>query len=71
MTTTRTTVSFKCSCGSPNFDMPRNPKASDQIRCTKCGATARHGDLMRQATAQVAAAVQKKMKEVFRKAGFK
>jgi hypothetical protein len=51
--------------------MSRNPKASDRVRCRKCGATGKNGDVMRQAMAQVAAAVQKQVKDAFRKAGFK
>lgn len=66
-----TQVGVKCSCGSDKFEMPRNPKASDTIKCSKCGASGRYGDVMRQATSQVKTAVEKQLKDVLRKAGFK
>lgn len=69
MTTTQ--VGIKCSCGSDKFEMPKNPKASDTIKCAKCGASGKYGDVMGQATKQAAAAVQKQLKDAFRKAGFK
>ena len=69
MTTTQ--VGIKCSCGSNKFEMPKNPKGSDIIKCAKCGASGKYGDVMHQATSQTAAAVQKQLKDAFRKAGFK
>ena len=65
MTTTQ--VGIKCSCGSDKFEMPKNPKASDMIKCAKCGASGKYGDVMRQAKS----AVEKQLKDAFRKAGFK
>lgn len=71
MTTTTTKVGIKCSCGSSKFEMPKNPKASDTITCVKCGASGKHGDVMRQATQQIKTAVEKQWKDALRKAGFK
>ncbi len=71
MTTTTTQVAIKCSCGSSQFEMPTNPKASDTIKCAKCGASGKHGDVMRQAKKQITSAVEKQLKDAFRKAGFK
>ena len=64
-------ISFKCSCGSDKFDMPSNPKASDPIKCAKCGATGKYGDVMGQAKKQAVSAVEKQLKDALRKAGFK
>ena len=58
MTTTTTQVAIKCSCGSSQFEMPKNPKAMDTITCAKCGASGKHGDVMRQAKKQITAAVE-------------
>jgi hypothetical protein len=46
MATSRVTV--VCTCGGDKFDMPKNPKASDTIRCTKCGEEGLCGDVMSQ-----------------------
>lgn len=64
-------ISVKCSCGSSKFEMPNNPKASDTIKCAKCGATGKYGDVMGQAKKQAASAVEKQLKDALRKAGFK
>ena len=69
VTTTR--VGIKCSCGSTKFEMPKNPKASETINCAKCGASGKYGDVMRQAKSQAKSAIEKQLKDVFRKAGFK
>lgn len=66
-----TQVGVQCSCGSDQFEVPRNPKASDTIKCARCGASGKYGDVMGQATAQAQAAVEKHFKDAFRKAGFK
>jgi hypothetical protein len=65
------TIALKCSCGSTKFEMPSNPKDSDTIKCAKCGATGKYGNLMRDATRQAKALVEKQLKEALRKAGFK
>lgn len=64
-------IAVKCSCGSEKFEMPKNPKATDTIKCAKCGASGKYGDVMRQAKSQAVSAIQKQLKDVFRKAGFK
>jgi hypothetical protein len=51
--------------------MPKNPKASDTIKCSRCGASGTYGDVMRQATSQAKTAVEKQLKDMLRKAGFK
>ena len=33
----RSRVTIECTCGSTNFDMPKEPKPNDMIRCTQCG----------------------------------
>ncbi|MDH4907268.1 ECs_2282 family putative zinc-binding protein [Xanthomonas axonopodis pv. ricini] len=66
-----TQIGVKCSCGSDKFEMPTHPKASDKIRCSKCGASGTYGEVMRQATSQAKTAVEKKLKEMLRRAGFK
>jgi hypothetical protein len=71
MTTTTSKVAIKCSCGSSQFEMPKNPKASDTITCVRCRKIGRHGDIMRQAEKQITSAVEKQLKDAFRKAGFK
>lgn len=65
------TVSFKCKCGSDQFKIPSTRRPSDVITCAKCGASGRYGDVLRSAQAQVTSAVEKKLKDVFRKSGFK
>ncbi len=69
MSTSQITV--KCSCGSDKFEIPSNPRASDTIKCAKCGATGKYGDVMGQAKKQAVSAVQKQLKDALRKAGFK
>lgn len=64
-------ISVKCSCGSDKFEMPSNPKAIDTIKCAKCGATGKYGDVMGQAKKQVVSSVEKQLKDALRKAGFK
>jgi len=66
-----TQIGVKCSCGSNKFEMPKNPKASDRIKCSKCGASGTYGNVMRQATSQAKTTVGKHLKDMFRKAGFK
>jgi hypothetical protein len=51
--------------------MPENPKSSDIIKCAKCGASGRYGEVIEQAQRQITAAVEKQLKDAFRKAGFK
>jgi hypothetical protein len=68
---TTTNVGIKCSCGSDKFEMPENPKDSDLIKCAKCGASGKYGDVMGQAKAQVKAAMEKEFKDMFRKTGFR
>lgn len=69
MSTTR--VGFKCSCGSDKFEIPENPRAADAIKCAKCGASGKYGDVMDQAKAQVKSAFEKQLKDALHKAGFK
>ncbi|WP_426161626.1 hypothetical protein [Pseudoduganella sp. R-34] len=47
--------------------MPKNPKPSDIVKCIKCGASSKHGELMKEATRLAKAAIDKKMREVFKK----
>lgn len=61
----------RCSCGSDKFEMPQSPKAHDTIKCAKCGATGKYGDVMAQAKKQTVSAVEKQLKDALRKAGFK
>lgn len=68
---TATQVGIRCSCGSEKFEVPRNPKASDMIKCARCGASGTYGNVMGQATAQATSIMQRHLKDVFRKAGFK
>lgn len=68
---TTTNVGIKCSCGSDKFEMPKNPKDSDIIKCAKCGASGKYGEVMRQAKSQIKASMEKELKDMFRKAGFK
>ncbi len=69
MSTSKITV--RCSCGSDKFEMPTNPKAGDTIKCAKCGATGKYGDVVGQAEKQAVSAVEKQLKHALRKAGFK
>jgi len=71
MTTTTAQASIKCSCGNDKFEMPKNPKPSDIIKCARCGASGRHDQIMRQASQQIKNAVEKRLIDAFRKAGFK
>lgn len=64
-------ISVRCSCGSNKFDMPPNPRANDTIKCAKCGATGKYGDVMGQAKKQAVSVAEKKLKDALRKAGFK
>ncbi|PSD11557.1 hypothetical protein C7E14_18770 [Stenotrophomonas maltophilia] len=66
-----TQIGVKCSCGSSKFETPTNPKASDRIRCSRCGASGTYGEVMRQATSQAKTAVEKQLKDMLRRAGFK
>lgn len=65
------TVTAKCSCGSEKFEMPSNPRATDRIKCSKCGATGRYGDVMKAATTQAKQAIEKQLKDALKRAGFK
>ena len=47
--------------------MPKNPQANDKIKCARCGATGKYGDAMKAAKS----AIEKKLKDAFKKAGFK
>ncbi len=64
-------VSLKCSCGSEKFEFPKNPKDSDTIKCSKCGASGTYGQVMRDAAKKVKSKIEKDLKDAFRKAGFK
>ena len=61
------TINVKCSCGSDNFEMPKNPQANDKIKCARCGATGKYGDAMKAAKS----AIEKQLKDAFKKARFK
>lgn len=65
------TINVKCSCGSAKFEMPNNPKPSDTIKCAKCGATGKYGEVMKSATSLAKNAVEKQLKDALKKAGFK
>lgn len=65
------TISVKCSCGSEKFEIPNNPLATDIIKCIKCGATGKYGDVMKAARRQAKSLVEKQLKDAIRKAGFK
>lgn len=65
------TISVKCRCGSGKFNTPSTRRPSDMISCAKCGAIGRYGDVTRTAGIQAKAAVEKQLKDAFRKAGFK
>lgn len=65
------TISIKCRCGSDKFNIPSTRRPSDTISCAKCGATGRYGDMTRAATTQGKAVVEKQLKDIFKKAGFK
>lgn len=64
-------ISVRCSCGSSKFDMPASPRANDTIKCAKCGAAGKYGDLIEQAKKQAISAVERNLKDALRKAGFK
>jgi hypothetical protein len=51
--------------------MPPTPRANDTIKCAKCGATGKYGDVMGQAKKQAVSMVEKKLKDALQKAGFK
>lgn len=65
------TISIKCSCGSEDFEVPKNPKPSDTIKCAKCGATGKYGEVVKSATSQAKIAIEKNLKDALKKAGFK
>lgn len=65
------TISVKCRCGSDKFNIPGIRQPSDKISCARCGATGTYGDIKRTAGAQAKAAVEKQLKNAFKKAGFK
>jgi hypothetical protein len=65
------TISFKCSCGSDKFNIPQTRRPNDVITCAKCGATGKYGDVMSSARTQAKSAVEKQLKDAFKKAGFK
>jgi hypothetical protein len=64
-------VSFRCRCGSDKFNIPSTRRPADTISCAKCGAAGKYGDVMRSATAQTTSAIEKQLKDAFKKAGFK
>ncbi|HIE4140233.1 TPA: ECs_2282 family putative zinc-binding protein [Stenotrophomonas maltophilia] len=64
-------MSVECRCGSDKFNIPSTRRPSDTISCARCGATGRYGDVMRTAGSQAKAAVEKQLKDAFKKAGFK
>lgn len=65
------TISFKCRCGSDKFHIPATRRPDGVISCAKCRATGKYGDVMRSAHSQAKTAVEKQLKDVFKKAGFK
>ncbi|XLZ71466.1 hypothetical protein ABT364_05720 [Massilia sp. SR12] len=65
------TITFKCSCGSTKFETPRNPAATDMVKCVKCGASGKYGELMKDATRQAKSLLDKQIKDALKKAGFK
>lgn len=67
----RTQVEMKCSCGSGTFEIPRDPRPSDIIRCARCGAVGSYAEVMRKATSLAGKAVEKQLRDALRKAGFK
>lgn len=71
MSSTTSEVGISCSCGSTKFEMPEQPQASDIIKCAKCGASGRYGEVIEEAQRQITAAVEKQFKDAFRKGGFR
>lgn len=65
------TISVKCRCGSDKFSIPSTRRPSDTISCARCGTTGRYGDITRTAGIQAKGAVEKQLKDAFKKAGFK
>lgn len=71
MSSTTSEVGISCSCGSTKFEMLERPQASDIIKCAKCGASGRYGEVIKEAQRQITSAVEKQFKDAFRKAGFR
>lgn len=65
------TISVKCRCGSDKFNVPSTRRPSDTISCARCGAPGKYGDVTRTAKTQAKAAVEKQLKDAFKRAGFK
>jgi hypothetical protein len=65
------TITAKCSCGSSQFDIPRNPISSSTIKCLGCGATGKYGNMKNQTIKLAKGVVEKQLKDAFRKAGLK
>jgi len=65
------TITVKCRCGSDKFNVPSTRRPSDTISCARCGATGKYGDVTRTAGTQGKAVVEKQLKDIFKKAGFK
>jgi len=61
-------IELSCGrCGSKQFILPDNPSASDTVKCARCGAEGRYGDLQQQALVQAKAEIDKVMKNAFKK----
>ncbi len=68
---TTSAITIKCRCGSDKFNVPSTRRPSDTISCARCGATGKYGDVTRTARTQGKAVVEKQLKDIFKKAGFK
>lgn len=63
----------KIECGKCRVPLrgPANPKPDDLLTCPRCGGQIKTKQAVEQAKKLVGASVEKMLKDVFRKAGFK
>jgi RNase P subunit RPR2 len=65
-------ITFKCAkCGRKDFNIPNNPKPNDMVTCRGCGATSRYADVQAATMKLGKEAVEKALRDGFKKAGFK
>jgi len=65
------TITFKCKCGSDKFAVPPTRRPEDTIKCVRCGAVGKYGNVVESGRRQAKAAVEKQLKDALKKAGFK
>ena len=60
-------IELSCSCGSEQFSYEKPLTDLTVMTCTKCGASATKGAIVKQAVKKAKPAIEKALKDAFRK----